>query len=362
MGLGKDGFYTTAEIKKYKAQYNVILGERAPGKSYRVKSDNLRKAWKEQKATFILIRRYESDIKTDFMQSYFADNMRHDKCYGDVEEITGGEYSNITVFRGKIYFSNVDDKGKAVLGPQCGRTMALNLDERYKSQQFPDVTDIIFEEFVTRDLYLRDECPRLMNLVSTIARGRDITVWLIANTISRVCPYFQEWNLVNIPKMTPGTIDTYTIDNTKIAVEFCHSRGGKSKMFFGETAKSIQGGAWETKTVPHLPKEYSEYDVIYEMYVRESGFTFKLELLMDDDAQQLLYVYPYTKRLKDDINILCADFSPDPAVRPYLRKNIPAECIIAKLFQDNKIVYASNLTGADFKACINNMQGGFLLR
>lgn len=363
MGLGKDGYYSTADILKYKAEYNIILGERSPGKSYRVKADALREAWKRQQMTFIILRRYDQDIKTDYMQSYFADNMRHDGAYGDVFKITDGEYDSIAVYQGKIYFANKTENGKYVYGLQCGRTMALNLDERYKGQQYPTVKTVIYEEFVTRSTYLTDEPNRLMNLISTICREQEIKVFMIANTISRICPYFYDWALINIPKMEAGTIDTYKLDDTLIAVEFCKSRGKKNKMFFGEVAKSIQGGAWETKTVPHLPGEYDKYDVVYQMYVKEQGFTFKLELLINDDAEKLVYVYPYTKQLlRPDIPVLSAEFSSDPEVRPYLRKKIRAEIDIQNLWAENKVCYASNLCGADFKACISNMKGGLMCR
>lgn len=77
---------------------------------------------------------------------------------------------------------------------------------------------------------------------------------MVANTISRVCPYFQQWSLQNIPKMKEGQIDRYRIDETDIAVEMSPSRKEKSKMFFGQAAKSIQGGQWESSVFPDLPK------------------------------------------------------------------------------------------------------------
>lgn len=363
MGLDRTGYYTTKDIRKKKAQYNVVLGERAPGKSYAVKRDVLKRAFKEEKPTFIIIRRYEEDVKNSYIQNYFADNNTTEGNSGEVFTITGGEYEMVYVYQSKIYFANRDpESGKIVPGMHIGYTMALSSDERYKSQQFPTVTDVIFEEFVTRKLYLKDECIRLMNLISTIARKREVSVWMIANSISRVCPYFTDWGLRNIPRMKEGTIDCYIIEDTKIAVEMCPSKKQKTKMFFGQAAKSIQGGQWETDLLPALPGDYDEYEKLYELYLEGEGFIFKLELLMDEDAECVLYVYPFTKTVKPELPIITDEFSVSQIQRPYLKKTIAPERKISELFQQGKVCFASNLCGTDFYSVHRNMKGGLIAR
>lgn len=44
MGLDKKGYYTLKDILKEKCEYNIILGERAPGKSYAAKKESDRKS------------------------------------------------------------------------------------------------------------------------------------------------------------------------------------------------------------------------------------------------------------------------------------------------------------------------------
>lgn len=362
MGLSRTGYYSLTDIKKKHAQYNVILGERAPGKSFAVKDEVLKKAWKLKVPCFIVIRRYEEDIKTAYIQQYFGDNNENKGGEGDPVTITGGEYDCIYVYQGKIYFATRCEDGHMKAGLHIGYTMALSQDERYKSQQYPTVTDIIYEEFVTRKIYLTDEPIRLMNLVSTIARKREITVWMIANTISRVCPYYLEWGLRNIPRMKEGSIDTYTVGKTLIAVEMSPSRKDKSKMFFGHAAKSIQGGQWETEMLPSLPEPYDNYDRLYEMYLEGSGFIFKIELLMNDEAETLIYVYPFTKSVKPELPCITEEFTASQMKRPYLNKMIPAEQTISNLFMQGKICFADNLCGTDFKAVLKNMKGGLTSR
>lgn len=360
MGLDKNGFYTCKDILKEKALYNIILGERSPGKSFAVKREALEYAWKMQLPTIGLLRRYEEDIKNDAVTEYFGDNNANSGTSGDIRKITGGEYDMIISYRSDLYFAVRDaETGAVVRGLCCGKVYALNSDERYKSRQFPYMHDLIFEEFVTQKLYLRNECTRLQNFVSTLFRKREGRVWMIANSISRVCPYFYEWGLSKIPYMDPGQIDRYIIDDTLIAVEFAPSAPKKSRMFFGKSAKSIQGGEWETDNYPSLPDDYENYDIVYEMYLRSSFFehVFLIQLLVDEDGDQLVYIQPVLKKIIPELPILSDEFSVSRNVHRYLRREHKAENKIARLFSDKKVCYSSNLTGADFTGVIRNTPG-----
>lgn len=363
MGLDRKGYYTLKDIKKENCQYNIILGERSPGKSYAVKCEALEHAFKTKTASLGLLRRFDEDIKNYAVTEYFGDNNQNrEGCKGDIFYLTKGEYDTVASQNSIIYFGNTDDNGKFIAGRAAGKAFALSADERYKSRQFPDIYNIIYEEFVTNKLYLRSEPDRLQNFVSTLLRKREGRVWLVANTISRVCPYFQQWSLQGIPKMKEGQIDRYRIDETDIAVEMSPSRKEKSKMFFGKAAKSIQGGQWETDIYPDLPKRHSDYDVIYKMYITAAGFTFTLELLIDDNGDSLCFVYPFTKTVKEYIPHITDIFSSSYNTRRFLSKQIPAEVLISKLVMQGKICFSSNLTGSDFTAAIRSMQGGLIAK
>ena len=176
-------------------------------------------------------------------------------------------YNNYrTGYRGSIYLANIDNDGKIEKGLCVGKVFALSNDERYKSRAYPDMEDLIFEEFTTANFYLKNEVKRLMQLVSTIFRRRKGYVWMIANTISRISPYFNEWALSNVYTMQQGQIDLYNLKNddgsiTKIAVEYCANSGDKkSNMFFGKFSKNIDSGSWEVDEYPHLPCEYNDKD------------------------------------------------------------------------------------------------------
>ena len=52
---------------------------------------------------------------------------------------------------------------------------------------------------MSRTTYLHDEPNKLLNFYSTVDRKRGTTkLWLVGNTITRVCPYIQEWGLNDI--------------------------------------------------------------------------------------------------------------------------------------------------------------------
>lgn len=352
----KQKYYSVNEILKHNAQYNILYGERSNGKSYAVKHHCLKKAYKKNAETFVLLRRYELENKPSQAESYFAD--------ANVELITNNEFNCITVYRGKIYFSKYDAEiGKVERGRSCGRILALSGAVHYKSQAFPDVEDIIYEEFLTRNTYLPDEPNTLQDLVSTIARRRSITVWCIGNTISRVCPYFRTWELRGIPKQKQGTIDDY-IYNTdqidengqpvvvKIAVEYCANSGNNSKMFFGEHSKAITGGAWETHEQPHPVRDLEQCQMLYELKLICNGFKFVIQLYSNDDGGLFVYVYPFTGT-RNIYRVIQSDFSDLPTVTNYFMVDkIQAERYIVDCLKHGKTCYSDNLTGDEFKQCM----------
>lgn len=47
---------------------------------------------------------------------------------------------------------------------------------------------------MSRSIYLANEPARLMTFYSTVDRKRGTTkLWLVGNTVSRVCPYLIDW-------------------------------------------------------------------------------------------------------------------------------------------------------------------------
>lgn len=347
-------YYSLKRLLETKCYWLILYGMRSNGKSYAVKEHCIKEAY-QKNIKFIYLRRWRDDIKEKEVAAYFDDM--------PVSKFTNGEYIGITAWRGFFYFYNIDEKDEVKRSHEpIGRYLALNIAERYKSQAFVDYDNIIYEEFLTNGVFLDNEPDKLQQLVSTIARDRNVHVFMIGNTISRVCPYFSSWGLRGTMQQKPGTIDIYHLkgDNgvVDIAVENCEVVARESKMFFGRQSKQIISGDWETMEVAKLPKHYAYYDMVYEILVKFNDFKFCLQLLVDGSNGALLnYIYPLTTERKIR-RVITSDFSDDIYVNNGLKSNIKAELIMNSNFKNNKVCYSDNLTGTDFANVLKEFKFG----
>lgn len=354
MILNKDKprYYRLDNILECHCNYMLIYGMRANGKSYAVKERALKKAYEAQEP-FTYLRRWGQDIKQKEVDNYFDDI--------PVYEITNGEWDGVTAWQGYFYFFSTAESGAKKKSKAIGRYCALNEAERYKSQVFM-TKRLIFEEVFTDKFYLgsieRPEPRLLMQFISTIARDRDIEVFLIGNTISRVNPYQGEWGLKNLLQQKPGTIDIYHLRGENgvvdIAVENCSVITTKSSMFFGRSAKQITSGEWETDEMPKLLKPYEYYDMMYEVMIIGGEFKYCIQLMFDPSCDGLfVYVYPLTKERKIQ-RVITNEFSTDPMVTKGFRADIVPENYMAQCFRRGKICYSDNLTGTDFRQVLKS--------
>lgn len=357
----KQSFYRLNNILKTGAPYMILLGERSNGKSYAVKEHCITQAWLHDKK-FIYLRRFDRDIKPSSVEQYFKDPPSY-----KIMEWTRGMCDGIVAFRGIIYLTKYneelekDEKVKAI-----GYSCALNLEQRYKSGSYEDVDNLIFEEFIAEDFYLPNEPTKLMNFISTVARRRRINVFMIGNTISRVCPYFNEWQLVNIPKQQQGTIDIYEHESMdldengeplkiKMAVEFCENSGRNSKMFFGASSKMISTGAWQTKEVPHLQgNKQLDYVVMHRIVIKYKNFKFNCEFLLEKETGNVCwYVYPKTSDITNDERVITDTATSLNMLTTigFIPLSASEKTALGYMFE-GRIYYSDNLTGSDFEQCL----------
>lgn len=347
--MAKKQYYDISKIMSTGARWLILLGQRANGKSYQAKKVALENAI-AGKGKFIYLRRWKEDIKTKAVENYFNDM--------PIYKLTGGAYDSVIAWQGEIYLAKIDEDGKLAKGTVIGSYCALNEHERYKSQAFVGYSFIIFEEFITDSAYLVDEPRQLLQFVSTVARNELITVIMVGNTLSRVCPYFSEFALDGTLKMQAGEIQVYHHHTQNgvvdIAVEYCASLNMGSNMFFGQSAKQIVSGEWDTVEVPHLPQHQLNYETIYELLVEYQKFKFVIQLLVETtDGGLLCFIYPQTSDKKFN-RIITETFSDKPNISRYLNDNIKAEKLIRECFNNDKVCYSDNLTGADFKHILDN--------
>lgn len=350
--MRKQKFYSIRNLLKENADYNILLGERSNGKSYSVKEYCLGEAYNYENE-LILLRRWQIETKSANIEAYFAD--------APISAITGGKCNAVTVYRGDLYASFIDDDGNINRIKHIGKVLHLTGESHYKSMAFPGYTNVIFEEFITTDGYLPNEPTKLFSLISTIARRRKIRVFMIGNTMSRMCPYFAEWQLMNIPKQEQGTIDNYYMPTdqvdengnnivVKISVEFCENSGNNSKMFFGQSSKMITSGAWECVKKMHLDCKYSDCKKLYSVTLQDSGFMYTLDLLVKPDKKYVVYGYPSKKkqtRCISDIESL--DYMQTRDFVPLTK----GDDIMLKLLKIGNIAFCDNLTGTEICSILN---------
>lgn len=348
--MAKKQYYDISNILKTNASFMMLLGQRTNGKSFQVKKTVLEAAYHHDKL-FVYLRRWERDIKQDYVTEYFSDM--------PIKEITNGVYEGVIAYQGYIYFYNLDDDNKIVKGKTIGRYLALNLNERYKSQVFKGYDYIVFEEFVTDRLYLENEPRTLMQITSTIFRDRKGIVFLVGNTLSRVSPYFHEWDLRHVLSQKIGTIEIYHYhvgdDTIDLAVEYCANSNKTNTMFFGQAAKQIISGEWDTEDLPHLPGDQQDYECVYKVLVKYQSFNFMMNLLIDDEGSKIVFIYPHTGKTKVD-RIIQDEFSINPLINNRLDPRHKPEAHMLDCFRFNKVCYSDNLTGTDFGHVIEHFR------
>lgn len=228
--------YNIDNIDKENATYNIIFGEKSNGKSYQVKHKKAIIKYIKTGKRFIMCRRWGDDLRASWIEQYFNDV--------DVQGLTNGTYQKIIKYRDELYFAKVTEDFKIKRGEKIGYAIPLSQEQRFSSASFLDVEDIIFEEFMSRRMYIPNEPNKLSVFYSTVDRKRGSTrLWLIGNTVSKICPYITAWGLDEIfKKIKQGQILSKTIKNqendVKIAIEYCRSSGGKT-MAIGEASSMI---------------------------------------------------------------------------------------------------------------------------
>lgn len=169
-------YYNYDKIRSYNALMNIIMTNRGFGKTYGFKDIAIKNFLKNGKQ-FMYVRRYKTDISKEKIGMFFA----------DIQE--------------KYPSHNFQIKGKNAYcdGKLMGHFVALSTSLNLKSVPFPDVTLICYDEFVIgggSQQYIKGEVTIFAELMSTVIRKRnDCRVFLLANNISMVNPYFSYFDV-----------------------------------------------------------------------------------------------------------------------------------------------------------------------
>lgn len=167
-------WYNYDKLNSYNAHFNMVLTNRGYGKTYGAKKRGINRFLKYGEQ-FVYVRRYKTELKKIWK---FFEDIKH--------EFPDHKFE----VKGTIFY--IDDN-------ICGYAMPLSTSLVEKSNPYPLVTTIIFDEFIIDKAHLRylsNEVDVLLELIFTIVRKRNNwKCYLLANNISTVNPYFRYFDI-----------------------------------------------------------------------------------------------------------------------------------------------------------------------
>lgn len=358
--MAKNKFYSLKNILTKEAHYNVIFGERSNGKTYAVLEYALKKYF-ETGEQLAIIRRMEEDfVGAQSMRTCYDSLSNNGEGKNVIKEMSNGLFSGVIYYAGRYYLARWnEDEEKDERTDKCvALAFAISASEHYKSGSFPNITTVLFDEFMTRQRYLVNEFVLFQNLLSTIIRRRNnVTIFMCANTVNKyACPYFTEMGLHRTKQMKQGEIDVYSYGDSplRVAVEFSDSpsKSKPSDVYFAFNNPRLQmitgqGNVWEMDIYPHCPIKYAPKDILFTFFIVYDTEILQCEIVSKDSIK-FLFIHRKSTPLKDEDNDLIYSQEYDP--RPNHRRNVLSrsymvERKIAELFKNEKVFYQDNEVG-----------------
>lgn len=363
--INKQKYYSLKNILTREAQYNVIFGERSNGKTYAVLLHGLTD-FIENNNQMAIIRRWQDDFKGKRAATMF-DNLVSN---GEVSRLTNGEWTGIFYNASRWYLCRFEEEKRILDETPLCYAFAISAMEHDKSSSYPKVRTVLFDEFLTRSMYLPDEFVLYMNVLSTIIRDRnDVTIFMCGNAVNKYSPYFTEMGIVHIKQMKPGDIDIYEYGDSglRVAVEFSDSpnKGKPSDLYFAFDNPKLamitgQNGIWEIAVYPHCPVKILPKDILYTYFIQ-----FTTELLQCEIIQHENLLFTYIHRKTTELKTPDSDliYSPEYDARPNWKRKItkPVSLLekkIASFYVNEKIFYQDNEIGEIVRNYLMWCKGG----
>lgn len=346
--IKKGKYYNLKPILECDALYNIIYGGRDNGKSFSVKGYVI-KDFYENGNQFGYIRRWTEDVTASLARQYFTDL--------PVEDYTNGELNLVDAGRGYFELSKYNiETDKKSDRQVCGYYFPISKASRYASTAYPNLKNIIIEEFVPIDgRYAPQEMELLNHLISTILRHHpDCKIFLIANSISRISPYWTEFEVEGIiRKQEIGEIYVIERDTKdgaqRIAIEYARPRPEGNKLFSGKRETMNVEGKWLADPHPHID-DINTWTCVYSFYIKWSEACYKCSYLVRKN-EYTIYVEPYHDIIPKNSRVISDTFSFDPYVSTGFK---PVNEIEAQLFSyiPTKCCYKDDLSGTEFEEII----------
>lgn len=219
-------YYDLSKILSYNAFLNFLLGERGVGKTYSC-SKFVTKKFINSGDEFVYIRRYKSDLKKSVPKFFNA-------------LITNNEFEEHKLrTHGDLFY--IDDK-------VAGYGMTLTMAQSLKSSNFPNVKYIIFDEFIIENdghkHYLQGEVEVFLGLVETIARMRDVKIFMLGNAVTVTNPYFIFFDI-----SMPYNTDIKTYKDGLILVQYMKNDEYRKAKHESKLGKLVEGTEYSSYAI-----------------------------------------------------------------------------------------------------------------
>lgn len=223
-------YYNFDKLFSYNFLIAFVIGERGVGKSFNSKLAVLKHFIKTGEQ-FIYVRRYKTEL--DIALTSFWDDLQANGYFDDLD---------LKVKKNKLLTEFLCD------GEVCGYAVPLSTSNILKSTPFPNVSTIIFDEFLLDDSgthhYLRHEVTMLLDVIESVFRLRDGKTILLGNALNvHASPYFAYWNL----ELPVGDSEFRTFEDGAIVVNYIRNleyRKAKKQSRFGKLIENTEYGRY----------------------------------------------------------------------------------------------------------------------
>lgn len=152
--------------------FNFIIGPRGPGKTFGLTKKAIEN-FINKGEQFMYIRRFKTELEDNKL---FFDAIKAEGLFSD-------------------HTFEVQGKNYLIDGKKAGTCMALSTSKIKKSTSYPNITLLIFDEFLIDNTgsyhYLPNEVNYVFDIYKTVARKRpNVRMYFLANAISVTNPYF----------------------------------------------------------------------------------------------------------------------------------------------------------------------------
>ena len=283
----------------YNCLFNFIVGARGVGKSYGAKNFAI-KNYINKGEQFVYVRRFEDELKPVLPK--FFDDIK-DKYPSHEFKVKSKEFK-------------IDDE-------VAGFGVALTTAKKLKSNPFPNVSLIIFDEFILDkgyQHYIPDEVTNFLELYSTIARTRDVRVYFLSNALSVTNPYFMYFGL-QLPYMKNISAKNDILIEMVVADEYAQKA---KETRFGKLIEGTQyadyaiDNAFLRDNNDFIAKKTAKSRILFVMRYREIDFG-----VWFDSEQSLMFIsYDIDPNCKERYSATLADHKPNFALLKGNRRSL----------------------------------------